>query len=130
MKMMIQKCALAGLCFAVLLNGGITSVSADEEEDAAVIEDSKRSALWRKLMGACPPEHREIQVYATNPELTLVCFRSGRQIFTYSTKTGKVERVVHAKKISPDINRITYHNDGFFRLWYYGRVELRIGAGG
>jgi len=115
--------------FAVL----VASLALAIADKPGTEEENERGALWRALLKACPPEHREIQVYAENPELTLVCFRSGNQTFIYSVKTDKVQRIVHAKRLPPDINRITYTNgktSGAFLLWHYGRVELSIGANG
>jgi hypothetical protein len=114
----------------VLLVAGLSLATSDAPRSE---EENARSALWSALLEACPPEYREIQIYAENPELTLVCFRSGNQTFIYSDKTGKVERVVHAKRLPPDINRITYRKGkpfNAFLLWRYGQLELSIGASG
>jgi hypothetical protein len=127
MKMIILKQTLKKLCCAIFIIGGL-AFAGDDKVDSAT-KDSKREVLWRKVIEACPPEYRKIQIYATNTELTKVCFRSGGKTFIYSTKTGKVEAVIHAKKIAPGINRITWDKSGFFLLWYYGGVELKIGAG-
>ena len=46
----------------------------------------------------------------------------------YNAGTGKSERITHAK-VLPGVNRITY-DEGYFRVWFNGSVEMNIGTGG
>jgi hypothetical protein len=93
-------------------------------------EGKKRAALWQALLKALPKKYKEIDVYAENPSLSQVLFRSQGTTLTFSLKTGKVEPVLHMKAI-PKVNRITFEqnkNGGWFVLWYYGQRELEFSA--
>lgn len=106
---------------------GQVARAAEVEENE---EGKKRAALWKALGKALPEKYREIDVYAENPSLGQVVFRSHGTTLTFSLKTGKVEPVLHMK-VLPKINRITFEqnkNGGWFVLWYYGQRELEIGA--
>jgi hypothetical protein len=94
-------------------------------------ETEKRKALWKALMEACPQEYREIDVYAENPALTQVCFRSKGVTLFFDIHRQQVEVQNHAKML-PRINRITYcetDSGGVFLFWCYGQVELSLGVG-
>jgi len=88
----------------------------------------KRAALWEALEKALPKEYAQIDVYAENPSLTAVLFRSGSATLQFALKSGKVE-VVHHMKVLGRINRITFYENksgGAWILWLNGRHELSI----
>ena len=99
----------------------------DQQND----EQMRRSRLWKSLLDACPEKHRKITVYGENDALTVVCFRSDRTTLMFRKKTGRVESVIHMKRLPP-VNRITYRKDergrGKFLLWSNGELELTISS--
>jgi hypothetical protein len=103
----------------------------DEQADKRQSDDNeKRKALWKALMDACPQEYREIDVYAENPALTQVCFRSKGVTLFFDIHRQQVEVQNHAKML-PRINRITYcetDSGGVFLFWCYGQLELSLGV--
>jgi len=91
-------------------------------------ESEKRKALWKALLEALPEKYREIDVYAENPALTQVCFRSKNATLLFNIQRQKVEEQNHAKML-PRINRITYrevNSGGVFLFWCYGQLELSL----
>jgi hypothetical protein len=102
--------------------------SSGEEPSAT---SAKRIALWDALNKVIPMEYQEIDVYAEDPGLTRILFRSKRGTFLFSLETNRVEHLRH-QKLVPKVNRITYERGAggsVFRLWYNGKRELDIGAG-
>ena len=109
----------------------IASTSVDKSGKVQLDEGAKRNALWNALMEACPEAYRKIEVYAENPDLTQVCFRSKNVTLIFDINTRKVEVQQFAKGLPP-INRITYRENnsgGVFILWYDGQQELSIAVG-
>jgi hypothetical protein len=127
--LMATAYTLAGLAFQPAAGQPTDPVEAAKREEA------RREALWAALFKACPKEAQDINVYAENDTLTQVCFRSGGRTMLFSLKTGKAE-VVHHMKALPrgSVNRITYfsrgRDDGAFILWFSGKHQLTIVAGG
>lgn len=102
--------------------------AADDQKET----NKKRAALWKALLTALPKKYEKIDVYAENDLLNEVVFRSQGTTLTFSLKTGKVEPVLHMKAVFR-VNRITFQRGelgGYYELWYSGRRELTIGAGG
>ncbi len=91
----------------------------------------QHDTLWQALAKALPKKDQEIDVYAENPSLTVVVFRSQGAILMFSLRTGKVEEVPNVKTPAR-INRITFEKGegrGEFVLWHNGQRELAIKAG-
>ncbi|HEY7544316.1 MAG TPA: hypothetical protein VID27_05510 [Blastocatellia bacterium] len=108
----------------------IPRASDDKDGQIQTDENEKRKALWKALLEACPQEYREIDVYAENPSLTQVCFRSKNRTFFFDIRRQKVEEQLHAKMLGR-INRITFREQGSSRafiLWYCGEQELSLGV--
>jgi len=102
--------------------------------------DDKRDQLWEVFGTALVEElgkETKIQVYAENAELTKICFIiKGGGLYVFSKSTGKIEKVIHAKKINySSINRITHEmiqrengvETSNFKLWGNKSVVLRLG---
>jgi len=123
--------SLVLVCLFVAATGtvpGRVACAADSEKGDE--EGKKRAALWQALLKALPEKYKEIDVYAENPSLSQVLFRSQGTTLTFSLKTGKVEPVLHMKLLRK-VNRITFEQNkhgGWFVLWYYGEKELEISA--
>jgi hypothetical protein len=92
----------------------------DKAEEVA----KKRQALWQALGKALPEKYKTIDVYAEDPSLTEVLFRSQGVTLRFSLRTGKVREVPHMKAVSK-VNCITFEG-GAFVLWYNGQRELTI----
>lgn len=99
--------------------------------------EEKRKGLWEefhKIRFGYFGDFKEINLYAEDNSLTRVCFicDKGLFIFHWNKTDGTIQRVEHAKLIDYNkINRITYETTNrlsFFKLWYYEKEELRIGA--
>ena len=92
----------------------------------------QRTKLWQALLKSWSSKEKKIEVYAENPTCTEVCFRSDGQTYLFTTRTGKVHHVEHAKVIAPEINCITYEPGkgglGAFILWHSGDRQLAVGA--
>jgi hypothetical protein len=127
---LVRRLVLACLFVAIVcVTPGQSVRAADpEKEDEA---GKKRTALWQALEKALPKEYQRIDVYAEDPSLTAVLFRSKDTTLAFSLKTGKVEEVKHMKALA-QINRITFEETkgggGEWVLWYNGRRELTIGG--
>jgi hypothetical protein len=81
-------------------------------------------------MSALPPEYKQIDIYAENPALTAILFRSKRKTLLFTLKSGQVWVVIRQKGVS-GVNCITYEeNNGHpqFVLWFNGQRELSVGA--
>ena len=90
-------------------------------------EAEKRAALWKAFAEA---SRDDVRVYAENPSLTEICYRTGGKTMLFSSKRGAVEQVMHAKQV-PFVNRITYETIGgraAYILWYNGAEQLRVGV--
>jgi len=102
----------------------------------------KRTDVWKvfnKVRYVAFGKFQKIDVYGEKPDLTEICYISKGivYIFYYKDKNNKglshIEKMEHAKIINPGINRISYEKSkdngfGFFKLWYYGKIELSIGS--
>jgi hypothetical protein len=128
MNRLVRPLVLACLFVAACATLGVSARAADpDKEDEA---GKKRAALWQALEKALPKEYQRIEVYAENPSLTAVLFRSKDVTLQFSLKAASVEEVKHMKAL-PQINRITFEegdSGGQWVLWYNGRRELTIGA--
>ncbi|MFO0880409.1 MAG: hypothetical protein U0840_23940 [Gemmataceae bacterium] len=117
-------------CLLIFIGQGVGWGASPAKGDKRDDQATKRAALWQALLKALPEKYREIDVYAENPSLTQVLFRSKGTTCLFSLRTGKVEPVLHMKLL-PRINRITYEQNkvaSFYALWYYGTMELSISA--
>ena len=106
--------------------GQVAGAADDEKGTRKAKADSTLAGAGESLAR----KYKEIDVYAENPSLSQVLFRSQGTTLTFSLKTGQVEPVLHMK-VLPKINRITFEqnkNGGWFVLWYYGQRELEINA--
>ena len=115
------------LVLTVCLTLGAIARAADAEKED--VDGKKRAVLWKAMEESLPKEHEEIGVYAENPSLTAVLFRSHGLTMRFSLQDGKVEEVMHMKKLGT-INRITFEEvqgRGNWVLWYNGQRELTIG---
>lgn len=132
MVLTMTKLASALILAGLFVAGSFATSRAADETDGAKVKDEARGreVLWKALLKALPEKYREIDVYAENPSLTQVVFRSQGTTLTFSLATGKVEPVLHMKVLLK-VNRITFEKNkigGWFVLWYYGQRELEIGA--
>lgn len=91
----------------------------------------KRRALWAKYRTDLGTDENPLLYCEDAALLTILYVKKGNEPFPirlYRAKTGKSEPIIHAKVI-PGVNRISFDN-GQFRVWYNGSIELNIDAGG
>jgi hypothetical protein len=90
----------------------------------------KRRALWAKLRKDLGPDEKPL-LYCEDESLRRILFVKGGDVqfplHLYDMRTGKSEPIIHAK-VLPGMNRITY-DEGSFRVWFNGSVEMSIGTG-
>jgi hypothetical protein len=130
MSKSVQRLVLICLCIAAAcVAAGQVADTADREKatEAAKKRSAQREALWEALEKALPEEYKSIDVYAENPSLSVVLFRSKRTTLRFSLRDGKVEEVGHMKALNR-INCITYdERQRGFVMWLNGKAELFVG---
>jgi hypothetical protein len=123
------------------LRGGKASMSACPEggryfigaigQPSTCSKHTPPEVLAQLLLRKKEPElANTITVSGANPSSTMLCFRTKEGgTYVFRTKTGKSERIVHAKRIHQgQIKKVTYEDD-FFILWDGKNKVLSVGAG-
>jgi hypothetical protein len=92
-------------------------------------EAINKDALRQRLHEKEPQLYEAITVYGVNPSCTMLCLRTNEGgTYIFSNKTGKAERIVHAKRIGKgQVKKITY-SKGAFVLWAGANRILTVGA--
>jgi hypothetical protein len=93
-------------------------------------EDQEQEAVMKRLLAACPPLYRDIQVYAESTDQKRVCFLSRGRVFVYDDDKQEVRPAV-TEVLKTPINRITAEKAGHeevFVLWRTGIRDASINA--
>jgi hypothetical protein len=108
-------------------SGGVNGALVEQSSE---VIDKKRARLWDCLRKAFPKG--EIEVYAENPSVTEVIFRSpNKGTMGFSLETEKVGKVMHMKALRR-VNCITFGKDSgggnHYVLWLDGGNQLVLYA--
>ena len=124
--------------------GGASQVAEDVSRSRQVTPPAEtppaaspqRPEIMAQFEAKQPEISKTVEVCGANPAGTLLCFRARQGgTYIYRARTGKVERIDHAKLLLPgQVTRITYKpaaegRPSTFLLWAREYCVLEIGVG-